>query len=125
MIEGAKAMPKKTPDDAIHLSSGNVFEDLGLPRARELFAKAEIVRHMLAIISRRRLTQSQASKLLGIDQPKVSALLNGNFSGFSTDRLLRLLTRLGADIEIGISPKTSSRATGQIRVTRKIAVKPR
>lgn len=118
-------MPKKTPDHAVHVGSGNVFEDLGLPRARELYAKAEVVRNMLAILSQRRLTQSQAASLMGIDQPKVSALLNGNFSGFSTDRLLRLLMRLGADIEICIQPRASRRATGKIRVTRKITAKAR
>lgn len=118
-------MRKKTSDDAVHVSSGNVFEDLRLPKAQELYAKAEIVRNILAFISRQRLTQSQAAKLMGIDQPKVSALLNGNFSGFSTDRLFRLLTRLGADIEINILPRPSRRTHGEVRVSRKPAVKTR
>jgi predicted XRE-type DNA-binding protein len=116
-------MPRKTPDREVVESRGNIFEDLQLPRAKELYAKAELVRRMLSVIRKRGLTQKQAAKLLGIDQPKVSALLNGNFTGFSTDRLFRLLTRLGADIEITIKPKTSQRAQEEIRVSRKVTSK--
>ena len=125
MPNGVRAMPKKIPDNEVHESSGNVFEDLQLPRAKELYVKSELVIQMLSIISKRKLTQSQAARRMGIDQPKVSALLNGNFSGFSTDRLFRLLTRLGADVEITIKPKTSRRAEGEIRVSRKVASKAR
>jgi predicted XRE-type DNA-binding protein len=52
------------------------------------------------IIAERRLTQARAAKLLGIDQPKVSALLRGKLSGFSIDRLFRFLNALGRDVEI-------------------------
>ena len=54
--------------------SGNVFADLGLPKPDDLLAKAELAAKIIAEIQRRRLTQSQASQILGIDQPKVSAL---------------------------------------------------
>lgn len=116
-------MPRKTPDHEVHQSSGNIFADLKLPRAGELYAKAELVVQMYSIISKKGLTQKQAAKILGIDQPKVSALLNGQFSGFSIERLLRLLTRLGSDIEISIKPKASRRAHGEVRVSRKVAAK--
>ena len=71
---------KVTPDrDAapIHASSGNVFADLGLEDADELLVKAELVRRIGSIIRHRHLTQVEAAKLLGIDQPKISALLRG------------------------------------------------
>jgi hypothetical protein len=57
--------------------------------------------------------------VLGLNQPKVSNLLRGRLSGFSTDRLLRLLNALGRDIEIVIieRPATPERhASASVRV---------
>ena len=53
---------------------------------------------------------------MGIDQPKVSALLNGRLTNFSSERLMRLLTRLGQDIEIVVRTKPRRRQRGRIRV---------
>src|SRR5438270_11390839 len=88
----------------IEQSSGNVFADLGLKDPEELLAKAELVQRIADIIAERKLTQVRAAKLLGIDQPKVSALLRGKLDGFSTDRLFRFLNALGRDVEIVIRP---------------------
>jgi predicted XRE-type DNA-binding protein len=89
---------------SIEESSGNVFADLGLENPEELLAKAQLVQRISDIISERKLTQARAAKLLGIDQPKVSALLRGKLAGFSTDRLFRFLNALGRDVEIVIRP---------------------
>ena len=66
-------------------SSGNVFADLELPDAEERLAKAELAKQIEHIIKKKRLTQEQAAKILGINQPKVSALLRGKLAGFSVD----------------------------------------
>jgi len=97
-------------------SSGNVFADLNLPQADDLLAKAELATKIIAEIQRRRLTQSQAAAILGIDQPKVSALKQGKLSGFSIERLMRLLLMLGRDIEITVKARTKSRASARLRV---------
>ena len=81
-------------------SSGNVFADLGLPDPAEDLAKANLVHAIADIIRARHLSQKDAAALLGTDQAKVSALLRGRISGFSTDRLLRFVTRLGHNINI-------------------------
>ena len=86
----------------IEESSGNVFADLGLKDPEELLAKAELVHRICDIIAERKLTQLRAAKLLGIDQPKISALMHGKLDGFSTDRLFRFLNALGSDVEIVI-----------------------
>ncbi len=99
--KGAKA-------DLIERSSGNVFADLGLKNPEELLAKAKLVQRIADIIAERKLTQLRAAKLLGIDQPKVSALLRGKLDGFSTDRLFRFLNALGRDVEIVIRPAKPS-----------------
>jgi predicted XRE-type DNA-binding protein len=87
--------------------SGNVFADLGMPDAEERLAKAELARQIEHIIKRKRLTQQRTAKILGISQPKVSALLNGKLAGFSMDRLLKFLMALDQDIEIRIRSKPS------------------
>jgi predicted XRE-type DNA-binding protein len=84
-------------------SSGNVFADLGLPDAEDLLAKANLALHIRRVIEARKLTQAQAANLLGIDQPKVSLIINGRLDGFSTDRLMRFLNDLGCDVQISVS----------------------
>ncbi len=98
------------------LSSGNVFADLNLPEADDLLAKAELAGKILAEIQRRRMTQTQAAAILGIDQPKISALKQGKLSGFSIERLMRFLLLLGRDIEITVKGKPGRRSTARLRV---------
>ena len=62
-------------------SSGNVFADLGLADADEHLIKAGLVVKIDRIIRQRHLTQAAAAQLIGIDQPKVSAMLAGQFRG--------------------------------------------
>lgn len=97
-------------------SSGNVFADLGLPQADDLLAKAELAAKIIAEIQRRRLTQSQAGVMLGIDQPKISALRQGKLAGFSIERLVRFLLLLGRDVEITVKDKPKSRVVARLRV---------
>jgi predicted XRE-type DNA-binding protein len=96
--------------------SDNVFADLGFAEPEEELTKAQLASHIRQIIRRRRLTQLAAAALMGIDQPKVSALLNGRLANFSSDRLMRLLTALGQDVEIVVKTKPRNRAHGRIRV---------
>lgn len=107
-------MTKKI-DTSVERGSGNVFADLCLSHPEEYLAKSELAAKILNIVRRRRLTQAAAGEVLGISQPKVSALLNGRLDGFSTDRLLRFLTTFGCDIRIAVSPPRP-RTRGKIRV---------
>lgn len=85
-------------------SSGNVFEDLLLPDAPGLMARAQLTRQLAKIIQRKGLNQAQAAQRLGVDQPKISALLRGRFEGFSVERLLRFLNALDQDVKIVVKP---------------------
>lgn len=69
-----------------------------------MVAKAELARHINTIIQSRGLTQSEAAKLLGVSQPKVSALHRGRLTDFSMDRLMRFLVALGQSVNITIGP---------------------
>ena len=90
----------KPQDAKIERSSGNVFADLGLPDAETHLLKAELVTRIDRIIRQRGLKQVEAAKLLGLTQPDVSRLMRGNFREYSVERLLRLLTALGRDVDI-------------------------
>jgi predicted XRE-type DNA-binding protein len=90
-------------------SSGNVFADLGLPDAAELHAKARLCAALNQIVERRRLTQSEVAAALGVNQPKVSALLHYKLEGFSVERLMHFLVALGHDVEILVKPRPRSR----------------
>lgn len=87
-------------------SCGNVFADLGLPNPDELLAKSELARKITNIIIERNMTQAEAAQLLGIDQPKVSALMRGRLKGFSLDRLCKYLNAFDNDIEIAVKRKS-------------------
>ncbi len=99
-------------------TSGNVFEDLRVDEPAEALAKSELAALIARALRTRGLTQAAAAKLLGIDQPKVSELLRGRLTRFSTERLITLLTRLGRDIEIVVREPRSASATpaGRIQV---------
>jgi predicted XRE-type DNA-binding protein len=68
------------------------------------------------ILEERRLTQASAARILGVGQPKVSALINGRLEGFSVERLMTFLTLLGRDVQITVGRKRSAGPSGRIRV---------
>ncbi len=82
--------------------SGNVFADLELPNPEELLAKAKIASSIHDVIKSRGLTQKKAAELMGIDQPKVSKIIRGRLSEFSTEWLLARLLHMGLDVDIVI-----------------------
>jgi predicted XRE-type DNA-binding protein len=98
------------------VSSGNVFADLGLGKPDDLLAKAELAAEIIREIRRRKLTQMNAARILGVDQPKISALKNGKLSAFSIERLMRFLLLLGRDIEIAVREKPKSRQIARLHV---------
>ncbi len=97
-------------------SSGNVFADMGFAEPEEELTKAQLASHIRQVIKRRRLSPLAAAELMGMDQLKVSALLSGRLANFSSERLMRLLTALGQDVEIVVKAKPRNRERGRIRV---------
>jgi len=107
---------KREPKIPVTAGSGNVFADLGFENPEEELTKAQLATEIMRAIRQRRLTQVAAAAVMGIDQPKVSALLNGRLSNFSSERLMRLLIALGRDVDITVRAKPRSRTHGRIRV---------
>jgi predicted XRE-type DNA-binding protein len=102
-------MARETKGKVIR-SSGNVFADLGLPDAVELDTKARLGAAINLIVERKRLTQVEVATALGVNQPKVSALLHFKLQGFSVERLMTFLVALGQDVEIIVKDKPRSRS---------------
>jgi predicted XRE-type DNA-binding protein len=93
-------MAKRMIEDiGIEFGSGNVFADLGLPDAEKLKIKSGLVGEITRAVRRLDLTQEEAGLRMGIPQPKVSAMMCGNFSNLSERKLMDCLNRLGYDIE--------------------------
>jgi len=103
-------------DDEVVRGSGNVFADLGFPDAAERQAKLRLAYALNQVLDQRKLTQAEAAKVLGIGQPKVSALRRYKLAGFSVERLMTLLTALDQDVEIIIKRKPRFRRTGRISI---------
>lgn len=94
--------------------TGNVFADLGLPDAVDRQTKTRLAMAVNVLLKERRLKQVEAAGVLGIPQPKVSALANYKLDQFSVEKLISFLNALERDVEIVIRP--SRKATGQTSV---------
>jgi predicted XRE-type DNA-binding protein len=101
----------------VERGSGNVFADLGFSNPDLALAKAKLVQRIRELIEERKLTQVKAAKLLGLDQPKVSALVRGRVDGYSIDRLFRFLTALAQRIEITVRPNADKAEVRAVVVT--------
>ena len=110
----AKARERRRED--ITHGSTNVFADLGYPDADERQTRLRLAFAINQIVDQRRLTQTAAAEILGINQPKISALRHYKLEGFSIERLMTLLTALDRDVEIHIRKKAQRRSPGRITV---------
>jgi predicted XRE-type DNA-binding protein len=110
------ARPRSEPGEEIVRSSGNVFRDLGFADSEERRTKVQLAGAINDLVQRRRWPQTRVASQLGINQPKVSALLNYKLEGFSVERLMHFLTALDQDVEIMIRSKPRSRRGGRIVV---------
>ena len=97
--------------------SGNVYKDLGFEHPEEELAKSRLASMIYDIIEERRLTQVEAARILGIDQPKVSSLKNGRLGGFSYERLFSFLRKLDRDIEIVVRERSKNQPAAEISIS--------
>jgi len=110
------AKARNEPTGEVVQSSGNVFADLGFADAGERRTKVRLAAAINELLRKRRLSQAEAARQLGINQPKVSALSNFKLEGFSVERLMHFLTALDQDVQIVIRSKPRSRRAAQIVV---------
>jgi predicted XRE-type DNA-binding protein len=99
-------------------SSGNVFADIGFTSAEatDLTAKSTMIVAIKDAIQRQKLTQQEAARLYGTDQPTLSKVFRGRLESVTIDRLANWLNALGQDVEIVVKPAPRSRRQGRLRV---------
>ena len=105
----------------IDVGTENIFADLGLPDAETHFLKAQIVSEIYRLCNTRKLTQTQAAKLMRISQPEVSRMFKGSFREYSVERLMGFLTWFDRDVEIVVRPHKKAGRNGRITFTRAAA----
>jgi predicted XRE-type DNA-binding protein len=94
----------------------NVFHDLGYPDAAERQVKTRLALAVNDLLKERKLKQREIAPLLGIPQPKVSALVNYKLDQFSVEKLMGFLTALNQDVEIMIRPHLTAHEAGRVSV---------
>ena len=111
-------MPRQTAEQRQRVTrgTGNVLADLGFSHAAERQAKLRLAYALNQVLEERKLSQADAAKVLGVTQPKISALRHYKLAGFSVERLMNLLTAVDQDVEIVIRRKPRSRKTARISV---------
>ncbi len=102
-------------DNTITRGTGNVFADLGLSDAADRQTKTRLALAINRIIKEQRLKQVDTAQLLGVPQPKVSALVNYRLEGFSVEKLMDFIVALGRDVEIVVRPKRDASAKVLVR----------
>ncbi len=101
---------KEEEDNKIKRGTKNVFADLGYSDPDTHLLKAQLVSRIDEIMTDKKLTQTQAAQVMGITQPDVSRLLKGQFRDVSVERIMRMLTRLGCEVDIVIKSPGRKRA---------------
>lgn len=96
--------------------TSNVFADLGYVDAAERQIKTRLALAVNELLKARKLKQREIATLLGVPQPKVSALKNYRLDQFSVERLMEFLTALNQDVDIVIRPRDEKSKVGQISV---------
>ena len=104
----------KKEDTSIRRGTRNVFADLGFPNAETHLLKAQLMSRVQDILEERRLTQTEAAKITGVSQPDLSRMLKGRFRDVSVERIMRMLTKLGREVDIVV--KRSNRRFAPIHL---------
>jgi predicted XRE-type DNA-binding protein len=107
---------RKKSDERVTRGSGNVFADIGIGQPEEALTKALIVETIADLLARRDLGQQEAGRLVGLTQPQVSRLMRGDIREFSYERLIRVLTALGQDVDITIRQARGRGRRGSVLV---------
>ena len=92
-------------------SSGNVFRDLGYGAedAEHLRIRSVLMATLTRLIEERELTQTEAARVFGVTQPRVSDLVRGKVDLFSIDMLVDMLARAGMQIQLSAKPTSKRR----------------
>ncbi|HEV8448174.1 MAG TPA: XRE family transcriptional regulator [Gemmatimonadaceae bacterium] len=90
---------------------------LRLAKPAEIDLRKEVLARQIGRILRdRQMTQTEASYLIREQPSQLSLITNGRLRGFSLDRLVKYLARLGCDVEVRVAPR-KGRGSGAGKVS--------
>lgn len=104
-----RSFEEEMVDTRVEIGSLSIYAELGYKNHKEMETKSNLVMEIGKAIKKKKLTQTQAAKKIGISQPKLSELLNGHFRGYSVERLIYFLNELGQDVDIVVKSKPRNR----------------
>ena len=84
----------------------NLFKDEKFRRGyEEELEKLKIVEAIVALRQKRKITQKELSRRMGVSQPFVARLERAETHNFSLETLLKLVHALNGELEIRIRPR--------------------
>lgn len=91
-------------------SSGNVYQDIGFSHeeSQDLLIRSTLMLKLRKRIEQLELTQSDAAEQLQVTQPRISDLMRGKISLFSTEMLIGMLTKLGGQVSVSVKFKKAA-----------------
>jgi predicted XRE-type DNA-binding protein len=79
------------------------------PRTREIIARKPLAHEVVRVIAEKGLNQVAAGLIVREQQSQISLVSSGRLAGFSPERLIRMLTRLGRNVDVVIRPSGAPR----------------
>lgn len=101
-----KKIPKNT---RVKKEVRSAYAHLGYKNHKDMATKADLVIEIDKTIKKKKLTQTKAAEILRISQPKLSELLSGCFKGYSVERLILFLNKLGQNVDIVVTSTPDNR----------------
>ena len=101
------------------VTKGNVFEDLGFSaeESEHMAMQVFLGEQIRTFIRKNELTQAKAAAFFGVQQPKISKIMNENLDGMSIDYLLKLVARTGGTLRYSFrQPRKLSRKEVDARI---------
>jgi len=101
----------------VHVTKGNVFEDLGFDReeAADLAMKVDLASDLRKFIERQELTQEQAAEFFGVPRPKISHIQTNKLDGISIEYLVRMLAKTGGKLTYSFRQPSKQVAEARVR----------
>jgi addiction module HigA family antidote len=79
---------------SITKGSNNVYADLGIPDAEQMLLKSQLAHRITLAIEAKGLSVLEASRIVGLAQPKLKSILRGQFHEVSENEMREYLSRL-------------------------------
>lgn len=94
------------------VTKGNVFEELGFSpeEAEKMALRVFLGEQIRTFINRNGLGQAKAAAFFGVQQPKISKIMNENLDGMSIDYLIKMVAQTGGSLKYSFTqPRKLSR----------------